>query len=105
HDEYLVADRERPLEAPLRYDRPIFGARQLCRRLLVEGRPRDGLRNYRLHWPLRAAAALAPCSSFEEGVMARFGLGQPQAVVPLWIDIPFVRDTPRRPPAIDLPRP
>jgi glycosyltransferase involved in cell wall biosynthesis len=77
----------------------------MLRRLLHERRPRDVLRNYRLHWPLRAAAALAPCSVFEADVMRQFGLEQPMATVPLWIDTPYIQVTPHHRPDLTLPRP
>lgn len=108
HDQYLTPDRERPFEAAPTLRRPLFLRHALWRQLLADPRPRamrDTLRNYRLHWPLRAAAALAPCSAFEAEMMRRFGLPQPQAVVPLWIDVPFIRAVPPCPPAYDLPRP
>lgn len=105
HDHYLAPDRERPFDAAPTYARLIFSRRALLRRAFAELHPRDLLRNYRLHWPLRAAAALAPCSEFEADMMRRMGMAQPQTVTPLWIDVPFIRATPTRSPAIDLPRP
>jgi glycosyltransferase involved in cell wall biosynthesis len=80
----------------------------MLRRLSERLQPRsmrDTVRNYRLHWPLRAAAALAPCSAFEADIMRRFGLPQPQTVVPLWIDAPFIQGVPVSSPDIGLPRP
>jgi glycosyltransferase involved in cell wall biosynthesis len=77
-------------------------------RLLAQPLPRamrDALRNYRLHWPLRAADALLPCSVFEAQMMRHFGLTQPQEVVPLWVDVPFIRSVPMQPPALKMPRP
>lgn len=109
HDAYLAPDRDRPFEASPTYGRPLFTRGALLRRLLADPRPRqvrDALRNYWLHWPLQAAAGLVPCSHFEAGVMRRlFGLAQPQVVVPLWIDVPFIQATPVQPPALDVPRP
>jgi glycosyltransferase involved in cell wall biosynthesis len=108
HDEYLTPDRERPLEVPPTFQRPLFTRRALLRRLSERLQPRsmrDTVRNYRLHWPLRAAAALAPCSAFEADIMRRFGLPQPQTVVPLWIDAPFIQGVPTCPPDITVPRP
>lgn len=37
--------------------------------------------------------------------MRRFGLPQPQTVVPLWIDAPFIHNVPVCPPEIGAPRP
>jgi glycosyltransferase involved in cell wall biosynthesis len=105
HDEYLTPDRERPFDVPPTFERPLFALSDALWRLLAEPRPRSVLRNYRLHWPLRAATALAPCSSFEATVMRQFGMVQPQVVVPLWIDVDFVRQTPPQPPPYDISRP
>jgi glycosyltransferase involved in cell wall biosynthesis len=108
HDEYLTPDRERPFEVPPTFARPIFTRQALLRQVVRCPQPRqvrDALRNYRLHWPLNVASALAPCSVFEAEMMRRFGLPQPQAVVPLWIDTPFIRSVPLEPPPYDLPRP
>jgi glycosyltransferase involved in cell wall biosynthesis len=108
HDAYLTLNRERPFEMPPTWGRPLFTRRALWRRLAANPRPRrmrDSLRNYRLHAPLQAATALAPCSAFEAQVMRVFGLPQPQTVVPLWIDAPFIQQTPTHPPAYDIPRP
>ncbi len=105
HDAYATPDRERPYEVAPTFERLAFTRRAALRQLLLERRPRDVLRNYRLHWPLRAATALAPCSHFEAEVMRRFGLAQPQAVVPLWIDRPFIQGVAPRPPDDAYPRP
>jgi glycosyltransferase involved in cell wall biosynthesis len=105
HDEYATPDREHPFEVEPTLHRLAFTRKQMMHILLRERRPRDAIRNYRLHWPLRMATALAPCSEFEATMMRQFGLTQPQQVVPLWIDVPFVRKTPRNLPALDIPRP
>ncbi|NJN68268.1 MAG: glycosyltransferase family 4 protein [Chloroflexaceae bacterium] len=105
HDAYLTPDRERPFEKPPTYERLVFTRRALVRQAVLEQRWREVLRNYRLHWPLAAATALLPCSEFEAEVMRRFGLTQPQAMVPLWIDTPFIQTVPVRPPALQSPRP
>jgi len=105
HDAYLTPDRERPFETPPTYERLVFTRRAMVRQAVLERRLRDVLRNYWLHWPLAAATALLPCSEFEAGVMRRFGLTQPQTVVPLWIDTPFIQTVPVRPPLLRAPRP
>ena len=105
HDHYLIADRERPLEYEPTYDRLIFTRQTLVQRMLRELRPRDLMRNYWLHWPLAAASALAPCSAFEAEIMRRFGLTQPMTTIPLWIDRPFIVQTPRIQPTYAMPRP
>lgn len=105
HDHYLTPDRERPFETTATYERLVFTRAALWQRLLAERRPRDVLRNYRLHWPLQAATALLPCSDFEADVMRQFGLMQPQTVVPLWIDQEYIDATPAQPLPYSLPRP
>jgi len=108
HDAYLTPDRERPFEATATPGRLLFDREMLLWRLLAQPLPRairDTLRNYRLHWPLRAADALLPCSVFEAQMMRHFGLTQPQEVVPLWVDVPFIRSVPQQPPALNMPRP
>ncbi|NJL33621.1 MAG: glycosyltransferase family 4 protein [Chloroflexaceae bacterium] len=91
-------------EVPPTFERLIFDLRDVPRRALYE-HPRELLRNYRLHWPLRMARALAPCSAFEADMLRQMGMPQPQTVVPLWLDVPFIQQTPVQPPVYDLPRP
>jgi glycosyltransferase involved in cell wall biosynthesis len=106
HDDYLVGDRDAPLDAPLRYDNPIFTAPQLLRRLVRERRPRRVVRNYRIHAPLRWADRLIASSDHERGVLAGFGIPPERiAVAPLWIDVAYQRALPQEPAALDLPRP
>jgi len=108
HDPYLVADRERPFDAPPRYDRLIWTRGELLRRLpnaRSVREVRDLVRNYRLHHPLRQARHLVPCSRFEADEMRRMGLTQPQTVVPLWIDAEAMAAEPTVVPALDAPRP
>ncbi|MFN8476921.1 MAG: glycosyltransferase family 4 protein, partial [Kouleothrix sp.] len=105
HDHYLAPDRERPFEVAPTYERLIFSRLALLRRLPIERAPRDLIRNYRLHWPLRMATALAPCSEFEAGMMRKLGMHQLQTMIPLWIDDQSIRTTPRIPPPLSQPRP
>jgi glycosyltransferase involved in cell wall biosynthesis len=97
HDSYLSPDRERPYEAPATYERLAFTRKAMLRQAILERNPREAIRNYRLHAPLRQANGLLPCSEFEAMVMRRFGLTQPQTVVPLWIDVPFIESIPPAP--------
>ena len=101
HDRYLIDDRERPYDETPKYDRVVWSRREVLRRTACDGRLRDHLRNYWLHWPLRAADALLPCSEHEAEVVRTMGLRQPLEVVPLWIDADAIRATPREeiPPA------
>ncbi len=108
HDPYLVEDRERPLDAPPRYERLIWTRGQLARRLWRAPGPRaarDMVRNYRFHWPLRAAGHLVPCSRFEGEEMRRMGLTQPLSVVPQWIDTAAMTAEPAAFPSVAASRP
>lgn len=108
HDPYLVDDRERPFDAPPRYERLIWTRRQLFQRLLRARGPRaarDLIRNYRFHWPLRAAGHLVPCSRFEGEEMRRMGLTQPLSVVPQWIDAAAMTAEPEARPSVAASRP
>jgi glycosyltransferase involved in cell wall biosynthesis len=52
HDADLVADRERPLEAPLRYENLLTTPGRLVRGLARGAHPRRAFRNYFIHAPL-----------------------------------------------------
>lgn len=103
HDRYLVRDRERPYDEQPSYERLIWSVPQLLRRVRRDGRLRDHLRNYALHWPLAVADAFVPVSRHEAEALRRAGWPQPQTLLPLWLDFEAIWATPRRP--IALPRP
>lgn len=108
HDPYLVDDRERPFGTPPHYDRLIWTRADLFRRVRRSRSfrsARDLLRNYRLHWPLRAATHLVPCSRFEAEELRRMGLTQPLTVVPQWLDTAAMAAEAVTPPPVDAPRP
>jgi glycosyltransferase involved in cell wall biosynthesis len=108
HDAYFAPNRERPFDLPPNYGGPIWTRGQLVRRSLTTLNPRtlrDHLRNFRLHWPLKQARHLIPCSDFEAAEMRRMGMTQPQTMVPLWIDLDSIRGQPDQPPSLDAPRP
>ena len=94
HDRYLIDDRERPYDEQPKYERLVWSGRDVLRRTARDGRLRDHLRNYWLHWPLRSADALLPCSEHEAAIMRAMGLRQPLKVVPLWIDVSAIHATP-----------
>jgi glycosyltransferase involved in cell wall biosynthesis len=77
--------------------------RQVLQRTQQDGKLRDHLRNYWLHWPLKAADTLLPCSTFEAASLRAMGLYQQQRVIPLWLDFDAIARTPQQP--IDLQRP
>ncbi len=103
HDRYLVDDRERPYEETPKYQRLVWDWTDVLRRSRRDGRIRDHLRNYWLHWPLAVADALMPISQHEADCLRRMGLTQPLTVVPQWLDFAAIEATPQQPP--DLPRP
>jgi glycosyltransferase involved in cell wall biosynthesis len=94
HDRYLIDDRERPYEEQPKYARIIWSAGEVARRTARDGRLRDHLRNYWLHWPLKVAQGLLPCSEHEARILRTMGLTQPLEVVPLWIDTRSIQATP-----------
>lgn len=103
HDRYLVSDREHPYDQPPNYRRLIWSLAEVARRTRADGRLRDHLRNYWLHWPLKAADALVPISRHEAQCMRDAGLIQPQTLVPQWLDFAAVEATPEQP--LELARP
>ncbi len=106
HDDYLVADRDAPLAAPLRYDQLVFTPAQLARALLRQRRPRRVLRNYRTHAPLRRVDRAIAISEHERGVLERLGIPPGRiATIPLWIDVAHARSLPREPADLGLSRP
>lgn len=74
HDGDLVVDRERPLEAPLRFDNLLMRPVQLARRLARGAHPRRTVRNYLLHAPLRLLDGAAALSQHERGLLIQLGL-------------------------------
>ncbi len=74
HDGDLVADRERPLEAPLRFERLITSLPKLARTLARGAHPRRAARNYLLHAPLRLIDGAAALSRHERDLLVRLGL-------------------------------
>ena len=94
HDRYLIDDRERPLDEMPKYERLVWDLPTVVHRTLRDGHVRDHLRNFWLHWPLKAADVLLPCSEHEATIMHAMGLRQPMEVVPLWIDVLAIRATP-----------
>lgn len=106
HDDYLVANRDAPLDAPPRYDQPIYTSRQLLQRLLRERRPRRSWRNYVIHAPLRWADRLIAISNHEREMLIAMGLpARKIATIPLWIDVAHAATLPQEPADLQLPGP
>lgn len=88
HDNDLVADRDRPLEAPLRFDRLIMRPGQLARSLLRGAHPRRAVRNYLLHAPLRLVDGAVALSNHERKVLIQLGLPSKRiTVLPNAVDL------------------
>lgn len=107
HDDYLVADRDRPLEGPLRFERLIFSRAQLARAWLRrQGRPRALLRNFHVHAPMRWADRVIAMSRHEAQVLLGYGIAEERiAYIPLWIDRRHQRTLSTKPPDLELTRP
>lgn len=73
HDGDLVADRERPLEAPLRYSNLLMTVPQLLARLARGAHPRRAVRNYLIHAPLLHVDHVIALSRAERDLLARLG--------------------------------
>jgi len=92
HDRWLIADRERPYEHQAHPEWLIYTIRDALLRTLRAGRLRENFRNYGIHQPLQHVDAFIPCSRHEAEVLAALGFGdRPMTVVPLWLDLEFMR--------------
>lgn len=106
HDDYLVANRDAPLDAPPCYGNPIYTLPDAARRLIRERRPRRTLRNYRIHAPLRWADRLIALADHERATLIRMGFPAARiATIPLWIDVAHAATLPQEPADLRLPRP
>lgn len=74
HDGDLVGDRERPLEAPLRYENLLTTPGRLAARLARGAHPRRALRNYLIHAPLLHVDHAVALSRAERDLLARIGV-------------------------------
>ncbi|NTV62441.1 MAG: glycosyltransferase family 4 protein [Oscillochloris sp.] len=74
HDADLVVDRERPLEAPLRYDNLLTTPGRLVRRLARGAHPRRAFRNYLIHAPLLLVDRIISLAHGERELLARIGI-------------------------------
>jgi glycosyltransferase involved in cell wall biosynthesis len=92
HDRWLIADRERPYEHQPHPEWLSYSLGDALRRTTRDRRLRENLRNYGIHEPLRHVDAFIPCSRHEAEVLAQLGFGdRPTTVVPLWLDMDFMR--------------
>ncbi len=95
HDSDLVVDRERPLEAPLRYENILTTPWQLTARLVRGTHPRRAVRNYLIHAPLHWMDHVVALSHAERELLVRLGV-DPQriSVLPNAVDLQAYSDTP-----------
>ncbi len=89
HDGDLVADRERPLEAPLRYNNLLTTPEQLLYRLATGAHPRRALRNYLIHAPLHWVDQVVALSHSERELLIRIKVKPERIrVLPNAVDLP-----------------
>ncbi len=99
HDGDLVVDRERPLEAPLRYADVLTTPGRLAARLARGGHPRRAVRNYLIHAPLLWVDHVIALSRAERDLLARLGLDPLRiSVLPNAVELCAYGDAP---PAVD----
>ncbi|GIV88221.1 MAG: glycosyl transferase family 1 [Chloroflexus sp.] len=95
HDSDLVVDRERPLEAPLRYDNVLTTLGRLVARLARGAHPRRAVRNYLIHAPLRWVDHVVALSRSEREFLAHLDVDpQRVSVLPNAVDVQTYCDTP-----------
>lgn len=88
HDGDLVADRERPLEAPLRFENLLLTPRQLLGRLARGAHPRRAARNYLIHAPLLGLDHLIALSRHERDLLGQLGVDVARvSVLPNVVDL------------------
>jgi glycosyltransferase involved in cell wall biosynthesis len=105
HDGDLVVDRERPLEAPLRYDNILTTPEQLAARLARGAHPRRAVRNYLIHAPLHGVDHVLALSHAEREFLIHLGVDpQRVSVLPNAVDLQAYSHTPppvaARPPLV-----
>ena len=74
HDADLVADRERPLEAPLRYANLLTTPGRLLHSLARGAYPRRAFRNYLIHAPLLLVDRVISLAHGERDLLERIGI-------------------------------
>jgi glycosyltransferase involved in cell wall biosynthesis len=102
HDGDLVSDRERPLEAPLRYDNIVTTLRQLALRIARGAHPHRTVRNYLIHAPLLRVDRVIALSHAERDLLIRLGVNPKRiSVLPNAVDLDAYSHTP--PPVASRP--
>lgn len=88
HDGDLVHDRERPLEAPLRFDNLLTTPGRLAARLARGAHPRRAVRNYLIHAPLLKVDRVIALSRAERELLSQIGVAPEKiAVLPNAVDL------------------
>ncbi|MEI7771410.1 MAG: glycosyltransferase family 4 protein [Chloroflexales bacterium] len=88
HDGDLVADRERPLDAPLRFDNLLLRPGQLLARLAGGAHLRRAVRNYCIHAPLLMIDHAVALSRHEAGLLQQLGVAPEKiSVLPNAVDL------------------
>src|SRR5262245_15944481 len=104
HDGDLVADRERPFEAPLRFERLMFRPQQVLHAILRGAHPRRAARNYFIHAPLRMVDGAVALSNHERELLIELGL-PPERVTVLPNAVNLAMFQQRQDGALPYPRP
>ncbi len=89
HDDYLVADRDHPLDYSPRWDNLIWSRRALLNRIARDGRVKRHVENYLMHWAIRHADTVIASSNHERALWQIADIES--ETIPLWIDEEFVR--------------
>ncbi|MBP1465505.1 glycosyltransferase family 4 protein [Candidatus Chloroploca sp. M-50] len=93
HDGDLVVDRERPLEAPLRYENLLTTPQRLLRSLARGAYPRRAFRNYFIHAPLLHVDHLVALSHGERDLLSKLGVEAAKiSVLPNALDFKLYAD-------------
>ncbi len=88
HDQYLVRDRDHPLDEPPLYYNLIWSRREILNRTARDGRVKRHVENYFMHYPIHHAPAVIACSEHEHGIWAALGIES--ETIPLWVDVPYI---------------
>lgn len=81
HDPYLVADRDRPFDAPPRYNQIIMRLPQLFPALRKRFKPKRHLKNYLTHAPLKMVDRVVALSQHGRNVMLALGLNPAKIII------------------------
>ena len=87
HDPYFVDDVDRPYNTPPHYDNIVATLPQLARAVGRTRKPKQAVKNYLTHAPLRLADHIVTLSEDERRVLAKMGVPMPKSsFVPCGLD-------------------